>query len=191
LVDLPPIFYDTDRNSQECKAEFAAMEIQSFGYFGIGTSNLEDWRDFGTGLVGFQAVERSRSLLSFRMDDRKQRVVIDKSLAEGTRFFGWELADAQALDALAAHLERAEVTVTREQQSLADARHVSGLISFCDPASNRLEAFYGAHIDTTPFTPGRSISGFRTGPLGLGHAVLTVKNLDAVMPFYTTCWASA
>lgn len=161
------------------------MEIQSFGYFGIGTSNLDDWRDFGTGLVGFQAVERSGSLLSFRMDDRKQRVVIDKSLAEGTRFFGWELADAQALDELAARLERAEVRVTREAKSLADARHVSGLISFSDPAGNRLEAFYGAHIDTTPFTPGRSISGFRTGPLGLGHAVLTVKNLDAVMPFYT------
>src|ERR1700712_3778208 len=102
------------------------MQIQSFGYFGIGTSNLEDWRAFGTGLVGFQAIERSRSLLSFRMDDRKQRVVVDKSLAEGTRFFGWEMADAQALDALAAHLERADVTVRREPQSLADARHVSG-----------------------------------------------------------------
>jgi 2,3-dihydroxybiphenyl 1,2-dioxygenase len=49
---------------------------------------------------------------------------------------------------------------------------------------NRLEAFYGPEIDDTPFCPGRSISGFRTGPLGLGHAVLTVENIDAVMPFY-------
>src|ERR1700712_6085351 len=102
------------------------MQPQSLGYFGVGSSNLEDWREFGTGLVGFQAVDRSRSLLSFRMDDRKQRVVVDKSLPEGTRFFGWEMADAQALDALAARLERAEVTVRREPQSLADARHVSG-----------------------------------------------------------------
>jgi catechol 2,3-dioxygenase-like lactoylglutathione lyase family enzyme len=28
------------------------------------------------------------------------------------------------------------------------------------------------------------MSGFRTGPLGVGHAVLTVENIDAVMPFY-------
>ena len=61
---------------------------------------------------------------------------------------------------------------------------VRGLISFRDPAGNRLEAFYGAEIDDTPFSPGRSISGFRTGPLGLGHAVLTVENIDAMMPFY-------
>ncbi|MFL6826558.1 MAG: VOC family protein, partial [Bradyrhizobium sp.] len=99
-------------------------------------------------------------------------------------FFGWEVADAAALDALAARLEQAEVEVTAEPQALADARRVRALISFRDPCGNRLEAFYDAQTDDTPFKPGRSISGFRTGPLGLGHAVLTVENIDAVMPFY-------
>ena len=59
-----------------------------------------------------------------------------------------------------------------------------GLISFRDPAGNRLEAFYGAEIADTPFSPGRSISGFRTGPLGVGHVVLTVDNIEPMMPFY-------
>src|SRR5207302_10281918 len=72
----------------------------------------------------------------------------------------------------------------REPRSLADARRVHSLISFNDPGGNRLEVFYGAEIDDAPFRPGRSISGFRTGPLGLGHAVLTVENIEAVMPFY-------
>jgi 2,3-dihydroxybiphenyl 1,2-dioxygenase len=160
------------------------MPLQALGYAGFGSSSLDDWRQFGTGLVGLQAVERSPSLLAFRMDDRKQRIVIDRSLPEGARFFGWEVADAAALDALAARLEAAEVDVATEPQTLADARRVRGLISFHDPAGNRLEAFYGAEIDDAPFCPGRSISGFRTGPLGLGHAVLTVENIDAVMPFY-------
>jgi 2,3-dihydroxybiphenyl 1,2-dioxygenase len=160
------------------------MPLQALGYAGFGSSSLDDWRQFGTGLVGLQAVERSASLLAFRMDDRKQRIVIDRSLPEGARFFGWEVADAAALDALAARLEAAEVDVATEPQTLADARRVRGLISFHDPAGNRLEAFYGAEIDDAPFCPGRSISGFRTGPLGLGHAVLTVENIDAVMPFY-------
>jgi 2,3-dihydroxybiphenyl 1,2-dioxygenase len=160
------------------------MPVQALGYAGFGSAALDNWRQFGTRLVGLQAVERSPSLLAFRMDDRKQRIVIDRSMPEGARFFGWEVADAAALETLAARLEQAEVNVTAEPQSLADARRVGRLISFQDPAGNRLEAFYGAEIDDKPFCPGRSISGFRTGALGLGHAVLTVDNIDAVMPFY-------
>ena len=160
------------------------MAVQALGYAGFGSAALEDWRQFGTGLVGLQAVGRGNSLLVFRMDDRKQRIVIDRSLPEGARFFGWEVADAADLDALAARLEAAGVEVSAEPQTLADTRRVRGLISFHDPAGNRLEAFYGAEIDDTPFSPGRSISGFRTGPLGLGHAVLTVENIDPMMAFY-------
>ena len=158
--------------------------LRGLGYAGFGSDKFEDWRQFGTNLVGFQAVERGNSLLAFRMDDRKQRVVIDRAMGEGARFFGWEVADRAALDALAARLEGARVAVTSEPQTLADARRVRALISFHDPAGNRLEAFYGAEIDDTPFSPGRSISGFRTGALGLGHVVLTVENITPVMAFY-------
>jgi len=158
--------------------------LRALGYAGFGSDKLEDWRQFGTGLVGFQAVERANSLIAFRMDDRKQRVVIDRAMGDGARFFGWEVEDAAGLDALAAKLEAAKVDVTAEPRTIADARRVSGLISFADPAGNRLEAFHGAEIDETPFTPGRSISGFRTGPMGLGHAVLTVEKIEQVMAFY-------
>ena len=36
---------------------------------------------------------------------------------------------------------------------------------------------------TAPIT--MSISGFRTGPLGMGHIVLNVENIEALLPFYT------
>lgn len=158
--------------------------LRGLGYAGFGSDKLEDWRHFGTNLVGFEAVERGNLLLSFRMDDRKQRIVIDRAAGDGSRFFGWEVADAAALDALAARLEGAGVVVSAEPQTLADARRVRALISFHDPAANRLEVFHGAETDDTPFRPGRSISGFRTGPLGLGHVVLTVANIAPVMAFY-------
>jgi 2,3-dihydroxybiphenyl 1,2-dioxygenase len=158
--------------------------LRALGYAGFGSDKLEDLRQFGTSLVGFQAVERGNSLIAFRMDDRKQRVVIDRSMGDGARFFGWEVEDATALDALAAKLEAAKVDLIAEPRTLADARRVRGLISFSDPAGNRLEAFHGAEIDETPFRPGRSISGFRTGPMGLGHAVLTVEKIEPVMAFY-------
>jgi len=160
------------------------MALLGLGYAGFGSDALDDWRQFGTGLVGLQAVERGNALLAFRMDDRKQRIVIDRAMADGTRFFGWEVADAAALDALAVRLDAAAVRVVAEPQTLADARRVRGLISFGDPEGNRLEAFHGPEIDQTPFKPGRSISGFRTGPLGLGHAVLTVESIDPMMAFY-------
>ena len=160
------------------------MAVQGLGYAGFGSDALDDWRQFGTGLLGLQAVERGNNLLAFRMDDRKQRIVIDRALGNGTRFFGWEVADGAALDALAAKLEAAGVAVMSEPQALADARRVRRLISFSDPAGNRLEAFYGAEIDDTPFKPGRNISGFRTGAQGLGHAVLTVENIEPMTAFY-------
>ena len=131
-----------------------------------------------------QAVDRGAGVRAFRMDDRRQRLVIDRSLPEGQRYFGWEVADAAALDALAARLEAAGVAVKREPAALADQRFVSGLISFADPSGNRLEAFHGAQIADEPFRPGRSISGFRTGPLGMGHAVLMVTNIDTALAFY-------
>ena len=67
---------------------------------------------------------------------------------------------------------------------MADERHVAGLIIFADPAGNRLEAFHGPAIATEPFQPGRPISGFVTGALGMGHAVLNVADVDALLPFY-------
>src|SRR5438105_6901436 len=104
--------------------------------------------------------------------------------AHNARYFGWEVANADALDALAARLERAGVAIRQESKTLADQRFVSALISFLDPAGNRLEAFHGAAVADTPFHPGRLISGFRAGPLGMGHALVLVQDMTAALSFY-------
>ncbi|HET7879935.1 MAG TPA: VOC family protein [Acetobacteraceae bacterium] len=160
------------------------MTIQALGYLGIGSDRLDDWTDYATNWLGMQAVDRGGGVRAFRMDDRSQRLVIDRSLPEGQRYFGWEVADAAALDALAARLEAAGTAVTREPRALADQRFVGGLISFADPSGNRLEAFHGALLADEEFRPGRSISGFRTGPMGLGHAVLLVTAIEPALRFY-------
>jgi 2,3-dihydroxybiphenyl 1,2-dioxygenase len=158
--------------------------VEALGYIGIRTKSLEDWAAYATQFLGMQLTEKSGGTLSFRMDDRKQRVIVHSDADGGAGFYGWELADAAALEALAARLERAGVAVARGSRALADERRVKDLIVFNDPVGNRLEAFYGAEIAAEPFRPGRSISGFRTGPLGMGHAVLTVERVDDVLPFY-------
>src|SRR5690349_1264948 len=113
------------------------MTIQALGYLGIGTDKLDDWTNYAANWLGMQPVDRGAGIRAFRMDDRKQRLVIDSSLPEGQRYFGWEVADATALDALAARLQAAGVVAKREPAALADQRFVSGLISFADPSGNR------------------------------------------------------
>ena len=161
------------------------MQIGALGYVGIGTADMDQWATYGTRFLGMQLVDKSHGTLALRMDDRKQRVIIQRDAGEGVSFYGWEVADAAALEALAGHLEKYGVKVARGSRAFADERRVKDLIIFSDPIGNRLEAFYGAEIASDPFKPGRSISGFRTGPLGMGHAVLTVERLDEVAPFYT------
>ena len=160
------------------------MNLQALGYVGIRTRKLEDWSAYATRFLGLQLVDRSRNALTFRMDDRKQRIVVEAEQGEGPSFYGWEAESAKALDDLAARLERSGVSFARGSRALADERRVKDLIVFSDPIGNRLEIFHGAEIASDPFRPGRAISGFRTGALGMGHAVLTAERLDEVLPFY-------
>src|SRR6266567_5313554 len=160
------------------------MNLDALGYVGIRTRNLEDWASYGTRFLGMQLVDQSRGTLALRMDDRQQRVIVHTDEDDGPSFYGWEVADAAALDALAANLEKSSVKVARGSRALADERRVKDLIVFADPIGNRLEVFHGAEVAGDPFKPGRSISGFRTGPLGMGHAVLHVKDINDAVPFY-------
>jgi len=158
--------------------------LQSLGYIGIRSQKLDDWAAYATRFLGMQLVDQSRATLAFRMDDRRQRVIVNADTDGGASFFGWEVADSAALDALGARLEHAGLAIARGSRALADERRVKDLIVFADPLGNRLEAFHGPEIAAAPFQPGRTISGFRTGALGMGHAVLTVERLDEIIPFY-------
>src|SRR5256886_17551969 len=143
------------------------MDIQGLGYVGIRAKSLEDWTTFGTRFLGMQLVERSAKSLALRMDDRKQRVVVSEDGSEGVAFFGWEVADAAALNDFAARLQKAGIEVARGSRALADERRVKDLRGLAHPLGNPLENFHRAERAREPFKPGRSISGFRNGPLGM------------------------
>lgn len=159
-------------------------EITGLGYIGVRSARLDDWNSFATRLLGMQAVDRAGAVRAYRMDDYKQRLIVTGDEGEGLGFLGWEVANAAALDKLAARIDAQGVEVRRGSSSLADERHVAELILFQDPAGNCLEAFRGPEVATEPFRPGRPISGFRTGPLGMGHAVLNVVDVEPLLPFY-------
>jgi 2,3-dihydroxybiphenyl 1,2-dioxygenase len=158
--------------------------IEALGYLGVRTDRLADWADYAGGMLGMQAIDRGARALAFRMDNRKQRLMVTEEPGDALACMGWEVTDAAALDALAARLSDAGHAVRPGGRALADKRFVADLTVAHDPSGNRLEFFHGAMDDTSPFRPGRPISGFKTGPLGMGHAVLHVADVQALMPFY-------
>jgi catechol-2,3-dioxygenase len=130
------------------------MSLAALGYVGIRAKDLGEWATYGTNFLGMQLVEQTGGTLTLRMDDRKQRVIVHADGDDAPSFYGWEVADAAALDALAAHLQNCKVDVARGSRALASERRVTDLIVFADPIGNRLEAFYGAEIASEPFKPG-------------------------------------
>src|SRR4051812_46568749 len=150
--------------------------LSALGYIGVRSTRLDDWGAYATRLLGMQPVDRAGAVRAFRMDDRKQRLIVTGDEGDALDFLGWEVADAATLDALAARLEAHGVEVRRPSRALADERHVADLIVLNDPAGNRLEVFHGPAVASDAFQPSRPVSGFRTGTLGMGHAVLNVEN---------------
>lgn len=160
------------------------MELKALGYIGVQSSQLDDWSDLATKLLGMQQVDRTGATRTFRMDDRKQRLLVNREHGEGLGVMGWEVDGRADLDSLAARLERHGVAVRHGDRALADQRQVAELVTFNDPGGNRIEVFCGPAFASDAFVPGRPISGFRTGPLGMGHVVLNVDNIDLMLAFY-------
>lgn len=170
------------RSGEPVRATPAALGALS--YVGARARDLAEWRDYGTRMLGMQVIDRSRKTIAFRMDDRCQRLVVCDEVGSPDAFYGWEVQDATAMDGIGAAVERTGIKVTRGSRALADERFVADLIVFNDPAGNRLEVVHGAHVTQEQFVPGRVMSGFRTGSLGMGHVVLMVQDLDTVERFY-------
>lgn len=160
------------------------MAIKSLGYVGVESTKLEDWEGFATRLLGMQKVDAAAKVRAFRMDDRQQRLVVTGAENDGLGFLGWEAESKADLDELAARLDNAGVAVSKGTRALADERRVADLIAFRDPGGHRVEVFHGQEISPVPFKPGRPISGFKTGPLGMGHVVMNVAKVDDLLPFY-------
>lgn len=160
------------------------MGITSLAYIGIQSAKLGDWGAYATGLLGMQEVDRGGKTRAYRMDDLTQRLIVTGSEGESLGFIGWEVERAQDLDLCGARLEAFGAPVERGSRALAEERHVADLIITRDPGGNRVELAFAPHKADTPFTPGRAISGFKTGAYGMGHAVLHVEDVDTIAGFY-------
>lgn len=159
-------------------------EIEAFGYMGVQAGDVTEWRDYATTMLGMEAVEQSSRQLALRMDDRSQRLIINPDDCQSAALYGWQVPDGPSLNAIASRLEQAGIAIMQGNRALAEKRFVHDLISFSDPFGNRIEIFHGPWLTDHSFRPGRAMSGFRTGTLGMGHIALNVERMEVALPFY-------
>lgn len=160
------------------------MAICALAYLGVRSDRLDEWGRFAQHLLGMQKIDRAGKTIAFRMDDRAQRLVVSHEAGETLAFMGFETSQKSDLERYAARLDAQGVEVHLGSSELTTRRLVEHMIWFNDPMGNRVELVFAPMVTAEPFVPGRPIDGFKTGPLGMGHAVLHVQDIDIMMPFY-------
>jgi 2,3-dihydroxybiphenyl 1,2-dioxygenase len=166
------------------------MPLRGLGYLGLATTDLAPWRAFATGLLGLMPVASTGpgapdGPLRFRMDRRAWRIAVHRAERSGLAYAGWEVADRDGLEAVAARLRAADVAVERPGAEQRAARGVTELLRFRDPWGQVHEVFYGAFHDfDSEFVSPAGVSGFVTEN-GMGHLLMTVPDCAAAEAFFT------
>ena len=159
--------------------------VRALGYI-VVQGPVEEWKSFGTDLLGAQAARHNADEVRLRTDERAWRIAVEAGPAAGPASLvalGFEVESPAALGELAESLTAQGIDV-RADDELARHRQVRSLIVFADGDGHQLEAFYGQEIDHSPFVSPRGIE-FVTGDLGVGHAFLFSDAAAKVVEFYT------
>lgn len=160
-------------------------DLKSLGYITISTNELERWRHFAFGVLGFaEGNGADPSALYLRMDERAARIVVVPGETDRVLTIGWEVRDRAALQRVKATLDGAGVAFKQLSIDEAEARRVEEVITFEDPAGHTLEVFHGPVLDHSPvITPFGA--RFVTGDQGLGHVVVPATDPNGLFDFYT------
>ncbi|EFQ84387.1 putative 2,3-dihydroxybiphenyl 1,2-dioxygenase [Aeromicrobium marinum DSM 15272] len=158
--------------------------MHSLGYLGVTTPRAEEWPDFARRVFGMEVVSDETGAHRMRWDDRAFRLAVHPGDTDEVAYIGWESRDSGDLDRITATLRSRGVEVVVESAEVANQRMVSELVSFHDPFGIRHEVYAGAVEFDRSFRGERSTTKFRTGPQGLGHAVLVVPDLEVGTAFY-------
>jgi len=160
------------------------LKIEEFGYLGLNTRNIDEWRPFASDYVGFEVRTLGDGCLGLRMDEYPWRIVLRPSDENGVGIIGLKVANAQALEDVRHELTAAGFPPNESTASERAARGVQHMLWVLDPDGHRVEFFAERSIDKSDFKPGRPIGGFRTGSLGFGHIAITTPHFEAMEHFY-------
>ena len=159
--------------------------VKSLGYVTIQATDIERWRHFAFGVLGFaEGAGPDHDALYLRIDERAARIIVTPGDTDKIVTVGWEVRDHAALDGIRRALETAGVPYKDLSLTEADTRRVEEVIAFEDPAGTSLEVFHGPVLDHSPVVTPFGAK-FVTGAQGLGHVVLPALDVNGLFEFYT------
>ena len=160
-------------------------DLKSLGYITVSTNDIERWRHFAVGVLGFaEGKGPNSSALYLRMDERAARLIVVPGETDHIVNIGWEVRDHAALERVKAALDRTGVAFKQMSLDEAEERRVEEVITFEDPGGITLEVFHGAVLDHSPvITPFGA--RFVTGDQGMGHVVVPATDPNGSFDFYT------
>lgn len=160
-------------------------ELKSLGYITVSTNDIDRWRQFAFGVLGFaEGKGPDPSALYMRLDERAARIIVVPGDSDRILTVGWEVRDHPALERVKSALEDAGVPFKQLSLQDADERRVEEVILFEDPAGTTVEVFHGAVLDHSPVVTPFGAK-FVTGDQGLGHVVVPATDPNGLVEFYT------
>lgn len=165
------------------------MDIIGIGYLGFETTKIEEWRDYGPNVMGYQigkSPESDPDSLYFRTDDRRHRLAFHSGPIDRVAYIGWEAKGRLEYIAAVEKFRANGIEVTVGDAALCELRGVRELIRFRDPVGYQHELFYAQKWTPRSFTPGRPHGGFVAGKRGLGHVVLITPEYTSELEHFLT-----
>ena len=161
------------------------MGVKALGYVVIETTKPDMWDEFLTQLAGvMRAPDADDGAALYRIDDRVFRFRIERSDRDWFKAAGYEVGSADELDALADRIRASGRPVEPMADAEAASRGAVAGFRSSDPCGNGLEFFHGESRTEAPFVSPQGVPHFVTGDMGMGHAVFSAPDFDAMMAFH-------
>jgi 2,3-dihydroxyethylbenzene 1,2-dioxygenase len=161
--------------------------VTELGYARFGVSNLEEWREFATQLLGLEvAQDSSNDCLYLRNDMWHHRIILEEDGSDDLLAAGLRVAGPAEFRAMQDTLRDHNIGFEVADAATAHHRRVLELMTLADPSGHMIEIFHGPQVDSSrPFHPGRGMFGrFCTGDGGVGHMLLNHSGLEETYEFY-------
>lgn len=155
------------------------IQLLDIRYVRLGTRDRAQADHFARTVLGLEQVREEAGTSYFRSDSR------DHTLAyfEGDpsdHTVGFELADADQLDAAAAELSNRGIAVRAGTPHECEQRHVKSFIHFQDPTGNKIDLMVGPHHSGRRYFPARD-----AGITGFSHVGLCTTDAARDEKFWT------
>jgi 2,3-dihydroxybiphenyl 1,2-dioxygenase len=164
------------------------VQVTELGYMGLGVKDLEAWKTFATGIVGFELLdEREADRCYLRMDYLHHRIVLHADNSDDLSYLGFRVAGGEEFSEMQHQLSAAGIKFRVGSEDEAEERRVLEVLKLNDPDGNPIEIFHGPQVQfSKPFHPGRAMHGrFKTGTGGLGHCIIRERDSAAAYRFYS------